>query len=56
MIENIIMSDSIFIGIDSGTQGTKGVVISEQSGGVVAESYHGYELIENDKGGREQHP
>ncbi len=56
MIENTIMSDSTFIGIDSGTQGTKGVVISEQSGGVVAESYHGYELIENDKGGREQHP
>lgn len=50
------MSDRLYIGIDSGTQGTKGVVLSESSGGIVAESYHGYDLIENDRGGREQHP
>jgi D-xylulose kinase len=50
------MADQLYIGIDSGTQGTKGVVLSGQSGEFVAESYHGYELIENERGGREQHP
>ena len=50
------MADRLFIGIDSGTQGTKGVVLSESSGSIVAESYHGYVLIENERGGREQHP
>lgn len=50
------MSDHLYIGIDSGTQGTKGVVMSERSGALVAQSYHGYELIENERGGREQHP
>ncbi|MCG6930428.1 MAG: xylulokinase [Desulfofustis sp.] len=50
------MYDRLYIGLDSGTQGTKGVVISEHAKGIVAESYHGYGLIENDRGGREQHP
>jgi D-xylulose kinase len=50
------MADQLYIGIDSGTQGTKGVVLSGQSGEFVAESYHGYELIENERGGKEQHP
>jgi len=50
------MSDRLYIGIDSGTQGTKGVVLSEESGNLIAESYHGYDLIENERGGREQHP
>lgn len=50
------MSDRLYIGIDSGTQGTKGVVLSESSKVIVAESYHGYDLIENDRGGREQDP
>lgn len=50
------MADQLYIGIDSGTQGTKGVVLSAESGEVVAESYHGYGLIENEYGGREQHP
>ncbi|MCP4817459.1 MAG: xylulokinase, partial [Planctomycetaceae bacterium] len=34
----------------------KGVVLSEESGKLIAESYHGYDLIENERGGREQHP
>ncbi len=50
------MSDKIYIGIDSGTQGTKGVAFSEKTGQIVAESYAGHELLENDRGGREQHP
>ncbi len=50
------MNDNLYIGIDSGTQGTKAVVFSEATGEVIAEGYHGYGLIENARGGREQHP
>jgi xylulokinase len=50
------MSDKIYIGIDSGTQGTKGVALSERTGRILAENYQSYELLENDRGGREQHP
>lgn len=50
------MADRLYIGIDSGTQGTKAVVLSEQKRIVIAESYSGYELIENERGGREQQP
>ena len=50
------MADHLYIGIDSGTQGTKGVVLSGRSGKILAQSYHGYGIIENDRGGREQHP
>lgn len=49
-------ADNLFIGIDSGTQGTKAVVFSESRGAIIAESYAGYELIENERGGREQNP
>ncbi len=45
-----------FIGIDSGTQGTKSVVIDE-SGGVLASSSASYGLIEGlPPGNKEQHP
>ena len=50
------MEDRLFIGIDCGTQGTKALVLSERSRRVIAESYYGYDLIENDRGGKEQHP
>jgi xylulokinase len=50
------MGDRLYIGIDSGTQGTKAVVLSEKDCGVIAEAYCGYDLIENERGGREQHP
>lgn len=49
-------SDNLYIGIDSGTQGTKAVVLSEKTGKVLAESYASYSLIENERGGREQDP
>lgn len=48
--------DRLFIGIDSGTQGTKAVVFSELKGSVVAESISTYPLVENERGGKEQDP
>ena len=39
--------DQLFIGIDSGTQGTKGVVFSREEGRILAEAYTDHQLIEN---------
>lgn len=50
------MNDRLFIGIDSGTQSTKGVVLSEREKKVIAQASCSYGLIENEKGGREQDP
>jgi xylulokinase len=50
------MSDQLFIGIDSGTQGTKGVVFSREEGLIRAEAYRDHPLIENIGGRREQKP
>ncbi len=50
------MADRLYIGIDSGTQGTKAVVLSEREQRIIAGSYRGYELTENSRGGKEQHP
>ncbi|MEE4165953.1 MAG: FGGY family carbohydrate kinase, partial [Desulfocapsaceae bacterium] len=50
------MADRLYIGIDSGTQGTKAVVLSEREKRIIAGSYQGYELSENSRGGKEQHP
>jgi len=48
--------DQLFIGIDSGTQGTKGVVFSREEGRILAEAYADHQLIENIGGRREQKP
>ncbi len=48
--------DQLFIGIDSGTQGTKGVVFSREDGRIMAEAYADHPLIENIGGRREQEP
>jgi len=48
--------DQLFIGIDSGTQGTKGVVFSREEGRILAEAYTDHQLIENIGGRREQEP
>jgi len=48
--------DQLFIGIDSGTQGTKGVVFSRETGRILAEAYTDHQLIENIGGRREQEP
>lgn len=50
------MADQLFIGIDSGTQGSKVVVFSRNQGKVLAESSAPHLLIENERGGREQDP
>ena len=48
--------DQLFIGIDSGTQGTKGVLFSRKDGRIMAEAYADHQLIENIGGRREQKP
>lgn len=50
------MSDQLFVGIDSGTQGTKGVVFSREKSRILAEAYSEHQLIENIGGRREQEP
>jgi D-xylulose kinase len=46
----------LFIGIDSGTQGTKAVVVDREGGKIVAEGHSPHTLIEDDTGKREQDP
>ncbi len=48
--------DQLFMGIDSGTQGTKGIVFSREEGRILAEAYADHQLIENIGGRREQEP
>lgn len=48
--------DQFFIGIDSGTQGTKAIAFSIKKKKIVARDYSGYALKENRYGGREQDP
>lgn len=48
--------DNLYIGIDSGTQGTKGIVLSEKKKRVLAEAYSAYGVDENERGGKEQDP
>lgn len=48
--------DQLFIGIDSGTQGSKAIVLSRNAQSVVADGYAPHEIIENERGGREQQP
>ncbi len=49
-------TDRLFIGIDSGTQGTKAVLFSEKKEQIIAQVYSRYGMTENDQGGREQDP
>jgi D-xylulose kinase len=46
----------LFVGIDSGTQGSKVLVIERQKRAIVAEAYAAHELIEDNRGTREQDP
>ncbi|MEJ2039132.1 MAG: FGGY family carbohydrate kinase, partial [Desulfosarcinaceae bacterium] len=48
--------DQLFIGIDSGTQGTKVVVLSRNKRRIVASAHAAHEIIETPRGGREQQP
>ncbi len=45
----------LYIGIDSGTQGTKGVVLDDR-GSILTQAYAGHDLIEDENGLREQKP
>ncbi|THB64764.1 MAG: xylulokinase [Desulfovibrio sp.] len=46
----------MFIGMDSGTQGTKALALCGRTGRVLAEAYAGHDLIEGDGGRKEQDP
>lgn len=48
--------DQLFLGIDSGTQGTKAVVFSPGQGKIIAGASVGHHIIENNAGRREQDP
>ena len=48
--------DQLFIGIDSGTQGTKVVILSRAQRRLKAQSYAAHRIIETARGGREQDP
>ncbi len=48
--------DQLFIGIDSGTQGTKGVVLSRKEGEILTTANAAHRIIENNQGRREQAP
>jgi len=48
--------DQLFIGIDSGTQGTKAIVLSREDGRILAEASADHQMIEGAGGRREQQP
>ncbi|MEJ2661594.1 MAG: FGGY family carbohydrate kinase, partial [Desulfobacteraceae bacterium] len=48
--------DQLFIGIDSGTQGTKVVVLSRRQRQIIASAHAAHKIIETPRGGREQQP
>lgn len=50
------MADTLFVGIDNGTQGTKCAVFSLAKGKLIASAYAPHDLIENNAGRREQEP
>ncbi len=49
------MSD-LFIGIDSGTQGSKVLIVDRKQRAILAEAYAPHEIIEDSHGKREQEP
>ncbi len=50
------MTEELYIGIDSGTQGTKVIVFSADRGEIVSSAYATHDIIEEDSGKREQDP
>jgi xylulokinase len=51
-----ITMEQLFIGIDSGTQGTKVIVLSKKEHKIISEGYAAHPLIEQANGKREQEP
>ena len=50
------MSDRIFIGIDSGSQGTRVLAMSGETGNILAKAEAGHDMIQGSGGRREQKP
>jgi xylulokinase len=48
--------DQLFVGIDSGTQGTKVVVFGRDQGEIISSASAPHQIIETPQGGREQYP
>lgn len=48
--------EQLFLGIDSGTQGTKVILFSTRSKSIIASGYAEHPMIENNEGRREQKP
>jgi D-xylulose kinase len=46
----------LFLGVDSGTQGTKAVVLDSDSGRILSQGHARHELLQDDRGTREQEP
>ena len=49
-------AEQIFLGLDSGTQSTKGLALDRDTGEVLAEAHALHDIIENSQGRREQDP
>ena len=50
------MTEELYLGIDSGTQGTKVIVFSGERGEILSTAYATHRIIEDDAGKREQDP
>jgi xylulokinase len=46
----------LYLGVDSGTQGTKAVLLDRSSGEILARAHSNHDLIQDNRGTREQHP
>ncbi|MBD3288714.1 xylulokinase [candidate division KSB1 bacterium] len=48
--------EQYFIGIDSGTQGTKALIVDRGTRRIISDAYSGHKIIEDNKGTKEQEP
>lgn len=51
-----MVGKQLYLGIDSGTQGSKAVIFDEASGDIIAQCYRPHELLQDNRGKREQEP
>jgi xylulokinase len=51
-----MQQDQLYVGIDSGTQGTKAILYSRERRRILASAYAEHRMIENNQGRREQDP
>ena len=50
------LANELYLGVDSGTQGVQVVVFDADKSEILSQGYAPHDLIENDRGGREQDP